>query len=53
MTLCAIALAVGCEKCPAFTAYPLKNVIGDQKKPDETQTAQQGDKAQTGAKRDR
>jgi hypothetical protein len=32
MTLCPIALAVGCKKCPAFSICPLKTVIGDQKK---------------------
>lgn len=30
MTLCPIALAVGCKKCPAFSVCPLKSVIGDQ-----------------------
>ncbi|WP_349741546.1 hypothetical protein [Roseateles cavernae] len=30
MTLCPIALAVGCKKCPAFPVCPLKSVIGDQ-----------------------
>jgi hypothetical protein len=29
MTLCPIALAVGCKKCPAFKPCPLKSVIGD------------------------
>lgn len=29
MTLCPIAIAVGCRKCPAFTICPLKTVIGD------------------------
>ena len=29
MTLCPIAIAVGCKKCPAFTICPLKTVIGD------------------------
>ena len=29
MTLCPIALAVGCKKCPAFKICPLKSVIGD------------------------
>lgn len=33
MTLCPIALAVGCQKCPAFKVCPLKSVIGDQQKP--------------------
>ncbi len=31
MTLCPIALAVGCKKCPAFSFCPVKTVIGDQK----------------------
>ncbi len=34
MTLCPIALAVGCKKCPAFSVCPLKTVIGDMPKPD-------------------
>jgi hypothetical protein len=29
MTLCPIAIAVGCKKCPAFAVCPLKGVIGD------------------------
>ena len=33
MTLCPIALAVGCKKCPAFSVCPLKSVIGDQTTP--------------------
>ena len=32
MTLCPIAIAVGCKKCPAFSVCPLKATIGDQKK---------------------
>ncbi|HUM02879.1 MAG TPA: hypothetical protein VL084_11360 [Thermoanaerobaculia bacterium] len=31
MTLCPIALAVTCKKCPAFSFCPLKTVIGDEK----------------------
>ena len=30
MTLCPIAIAVGCKKCPIFEACPAKAVIGDQ-----------------------
>ncbi|MEY2953879.1 MAG: hypothetical protein RLZZ401_1966 [Pseudomonadota bacterium] len=30
MTLCPIAIAVGCQKCPAFKVCPLKTVLGDQ-----------------------
>ena len=29
MTLCPVALAVGCRKCPVFSICPLKSVIGD------------------------
>ena len=32
MTLCPIALAVGCRKCPIFSVCPVKGVIGDYKK---------------------
>ena len=32
MTLCPIALAVGCEKCPAFRICPLTTVLGDVRK---------------------
>lgn len=34
MTLCPIAIVAGCRKCPAFSACPLKTVIGDMPKPD-------------------
>ena len=34
MTICPIAIVVGCKKCPAFSVCPLKSVIGDQGKPD-------------------
>jgi hypothetical protein len=29
MTLCPIAIAVGCKKCPAFSICPLKTSLGD------------------------
>ena len=35
MTICPIALAVGCEKCPAFKVCPLTYVLGDQQEEDE------------------
>jgi hypothetical protein len=52
MTLCPVALAVGCKKCPAFTVCPLKGVIGDYKKPDEMQAKQNAENAPSRAKRD-
>ena len=34
MTLCPIAIAASCKKCPAFSVCPLKTVIGDYIKPE-------------------
>jgi len=34
MTLCPVAIAVGCRKCPVFKVCPAKSVLGDQA-PDE------------------
>jgi hypothetical protein len=31
MTLCPVALAVGCRKCPVFNVCPAKGFIGDYK----------------------
>ena len=45
MTLCPIALAASCKKCPAFSFCPLKTVIGDYIKEDTTQVRQQENKA--------
>ena len=36
MTLCPIALLIGCKKCPALAICPLKSAIGDYRKPAET-----------------
>lgn len=41
MTLCPIALLVGCNKCPAFSFCPLKTVIGDHKTEETAQAKQQ------------
>jgi hypothetical protein len=35
MTICPIALAVGCKKCPAFKFCPLTTVLGDQEEYDD------------------
>ena len=32
MTVCPVALAVGCVKCPIVKLCPLKEVLGDYKK---------------------
>lgn len=40
MTLCPVALAVGCGKCPALSICPLKTVLGNAPKPDEAPARQ-------------
>jgi hypothetical protein len=35
MTVCPIALAVGCRKCPIFAVCPVKSLIGDYRKEDD------------------
>lgn len=51
MTLCPIAIAVGCRKCPAFGICPLKSTIGDYKKEDAAKPASGPGKGKPGAKR--
>lgn len=36
MTICPVAIAVGCRKCPVFSVCPAKSIIGDQPKSGET-----------------
>jgi hypothetical protein len=43
MTLCPIALVAGCKKCLAFSVCPLKGLIGDYRKDEETPNAQKAD----------
>ena len=45
MTLCPVAIAVGCKKCPVFSVCPLKGVIGDYRKLEVSQTMKQADNA--------
>ena len=49
MTLCPIAIAVGCKKCPIFAVCPVKSVIGDYK-PSESEKPQAG-RAKAGVKK--
>ncbi len=32
MTICPVAIAVGCKKCPIVAVCPVRSVIGDYKK---------------------
>jgi len=43
VTVCPIAIVSGCKKCSAFSFCPLKSVIGDYKKEEETQSGPQAD----------
>lgn len=52
MTLCPIAIAVGCKKCPLFAVCPVKSVIGDYvEKPDDTKSSSDAPKAKSAAKK--
>ncbi len=54
MTLCPIALVASCTKCPAFSACPLKSVLGDgdYEKPGDVQTKQELENEQSNEKRE-
>ena len=46
MTLCPIAIAVGCRKCPIFAVCPVKGIIGDYVKEDPAPKSATSRKAQ-------
>lgn len=50
MTLCPVAIAVGCKKCPVFSICPVKGVIGDYVKPGEIKAAPPPGKGKSRAK---
>ena len=50
MTLCPVALAVGCKKCPVFGVCFLKGVIGDYKQ-EETKPEPKAGPAKRGVKK--
>ncbi len=45
MVICPIALAVGCKRCPALSACPLKRSLGDFKDPPPADPARRADTA--------
>jgi len=53
MTICPIAIAVGCRKCPIFAVCPVKGTIGDYKKEDDAPPKPAPEKAKGGAKKRR
>ena len=50
MTLCPIAIAVGCKKCPIFAVCPVKGVIGDYVKEEPAAKGPPQGKAKSAAK---
>jgi len=44
MTVCPVAIAVGCKKCPVFSVCPAKSIIGDQPKKDDSKDKSPGAK---------
>ena len=51
MTVCPIALAVGCRKCPIFAVSPVKGVIGDYRKEDDAPAKAAAARPKPGPKR--
>ena len=51
MTICPIALAVGCRKCPIFAVCPVKGVIGDYRAEGEAPTKAAKARPKAGPKR--
>jgi hypothetical protein len=49
MTLCPVAIAVGCQKCAVFRLCPAKSIIGDYKKEADSSSAV-SDKSKTSDK---
>jgi hypothetical protein len=40
MTVCPVAIAVGCQKCAIFKICPAKSIIGDYKKETDSTSAE-------------
>jgi len=51
MTLCPIAIAIGCKKCPVFGLCPVKGVIGNYKKENNAKSGSGAHKAKNSGKR--
>ncbi|MGK2925141.1 MAG: hypothetical protein ACSLE2_05925 [Lysobacterales bacterium] len=42
MTICPVALAVGCKKCPVFNVCPVKTTLGNYRPQDEASPGKSG-----------
>jgi len=51
MTICPIAVAVGCRKCPLFSICPAKGLIGDYRKEEPPPPSGAQGKAKTGRRK--
>jgi len=51
VTLCPVAIAVGCRKCPVFGVCPVKAIIGDYKKEQDAKSGPRAPKTRRGGKR--
>ena len=51
MTLCPIAIAVGCKKCPAFAICPVNTIIGDYRPTHDAPSRPHASKAKAAGKR--
>jgi len=52
MTICPIAIAVGCKNCLAFSVCPLKGVIGDYKESDQPAAAKPSAESKSAEKKE-
>ncbi len=51
MTICPVAIAVGCKKCPVFKVCPAKSTLGDHQ-PDSKPDVQKGGEDAVGERKD-
>lgn len=47
MTLCPVAIAVGCKKCPVFKVCPAKSTLGDYTPSEQTKSGEDKEKPST------
>ena len=48
MTLCPVALAVGCKKCPVFKICPAKTTLGDYRPEGQSSSSKTGEDGSSG-----
>ena len=53
MTLCPVALVSGCKNCLAVSICPLKTVLGDYQKPEDTEAKQHTAEGEASVKKEK